>query len=197
MAARRCPRTAPGTLAFEFLHSASEKGRGDLRSTDGPDSVRVADDTPGTAGASFAVDLFIGIVDCLAPGCNGFRAAFQWEMKCTADEAQPGKVRRGLWAPRACLEQSEVVRPREAQSDKVRRRIRAPKGRNNEAQANGLGQRNPHQPRALKGRSTQSLRAAFTVLSRSSHVTCHWSLPLKPADAPRHRLPGRTDGLPS
>ena len=83
MAARRCPRTAPGTLAFEFLHSASEKGRGDLRSTDGPDSVRVADDTPGTAGASFAVDLFIGNVDCLAPGGNGFRAAFQWEMKCT------------------------------------------------------------------------------------------------------------------
>jgi hypothetical protein len=26
-------------------------------------------------------------VNCLAPGCNGFRAAFQWEMKYSADEA--------------------------------------------------------------------------------------------------------------
>jgi hypothetical protein len=34
-------------------------------------------------------------VDCLAPGYDGFRAALQWEMKCSADEAQPGKVRRG------------------------------------------------------------------------------------------------------
>jgi hypothetical protein len=34
-------------------------------------------------------------VNCLAPGCNGFRAAFQWEMKCSADEPKSGKVRRG------------------------------------------------------------------------------------------------------
>ncbi len=31
-----------------------------------------------------------------------------------------------------------------------------PQRRNNEVQANGLGQRNPHQPPALKGRPTQS-----------------------------------------
>ena len=37
-----------------------------------------------------------GKVNCLAPGCHGFRAAFQWEMKCSADEPKSGKVRRGL-----------------------------------------------------------------------------------------------------
>jgi len=63
---------------------------------------------------------------------------------------------------------------------------RAPTGRSNKAQANGLGQRNPHQPRALKGRPTQSHKPAFTTEARRHRG--------KPADAPRHRLPGRTDG---
>jgi hypothetical protein len=40
----------------------------------------------------------------------------------------------------------------------------------------------------------QSPRPTFTVLFRSSHVTCHSSLPLNPADSPRHRLPGLTGG---
>ena len=34
-------------------------------------------------------------VDCLASGYDGFRAALQWEVKCSANEAQPGGVRRG------------------------------------------------------------------------------------------------------
>ena len=38
---------------------------------------------------------FQGQVDCLAPGYDGFRAAFQKETKRRADEAQPGTLRRG------------------------------------------------------------------------------------------------------
>jgi len=82
----------------------------------------------------------------------------------------------------------------------------------------------PINPRALKGRSTQSpsqlsrcqvsgarcqkLRTSdlglfcsslvthHSSLFFTSHVTCHSSLPLKRANAPRHRRPGRTDSPP-
>ncbi len=37
---------------------------------------------------------FQGQVDCLAPGYDGFRAAFQKETKRRVDEAQARKVRR-------------------------------------------------------------------------------------------------------
>jgi len=47
------------------------------------------------AGAS-AGRAFRGKVDCLAPGYDGFRAAFQWEMKCRSDEPKSGQVQRGL-----------------------------------------------------------------------------------------------------
>jgi len=48
------------------------------------------------AQGTSAVSRYTGKMNCLAPGCNGFRAAFQWEMKCRADEPKSGKVRRGL-----------------------------------------------------------------------------------------------------
>jgi hypothetical protein len=35
-----------------------------------------------------------GQVNCLAPDCNGPRAAFHWEMKCGMDDPQPGQLRR-------------------------------------------------------------------------------------------------------
>jgi len=46
---------------------------------------------PEARAGTVAGRAFKGKVDCLAPDCNGLRAAFEWEMKCGADEAQPGK----------------------------------------------------------------------------------------------------------
>jgi len=48
-------------------------------------NLRVAENPAGITGRHIR-----------APDCNGLRAAFQWETKRRADEAQPGKVRRGL-----------------------------------------------------------------------------------------------------
>jgi len=48
---------------------------------------------PEPRAGTVAGRAFKGKVDCLAPGYNGLRAAFQREMKCGADEAQPGQGR--------------------------------------------------------------------------------------------------------
>ncbi len=58
-------------------------------------NFRMADDTPGFTSRHIGGWAFQGQVDCLPPGYNGFRAVFQEETKRRADEAQPGKVRRG------------------------------------------------------------------------------------------------------
>ena len=47
------------------------------------------------AGASAGM-AFIGKMDCLAPGYDGFRAAFRKETKRGADEAKPSQARHGL-----------------------------------------------------------------------------------------------------
>jgi len=85
-----------------------------IRDSNGPTSEFPTIHPEARAG-TVAGRAFKGKVDCLAPDCNGLRAAFQWEMKCGADEAQPGQVRRVLEPQKPALSEANGGRPNEAQ----------------------------------------------------------------------------------
>jgi hypothetical protein len=48
-----------------------------------------------------------GKVNCLAPGCNGFHAPFQWEMKCSATSPSLAKS-AAVFEP----QRGEITKPR-------------------------------------------------------------------------------------
>ena len=79
-------RLSMPALAFRWLSDLSL-----MWITSGMPTIRPEPRAGTSAGRAFT-----GKMDCSATGYDGFRAAFQWEMKCGADEAKLGKVRRGL-----------------------------------------------------------------------------------------------------